>query len=669
MEKGKWKWEQRAAPNNFSIFHLPFSLLFLALALAWTWPLVTRLSWRIPHDPGDPLLNTWILWWNTQAVPFTAAWWSPPVFYPMTGSFALSEHLAGVALFTAPLSLVGVNPIAAYNVALILSYWLSGVFAFLLGRKLTGSTAAGLLAGVAFAFAPYRASQLSHLQVLTSQWMPLALFAMHAYLDDRRRRWLALFAAAWLIQALSNGYYLLFFPLLIVLWLAWFIDWRRDPRPGVALGLTFAGSSLLLVPALLKYREIHGALGLERSLEEMRMFSAGFGSFVQSAYLLRFWTTRDALTQEGFLFPGVTVPLLLVAGALVLLITGNLRQALAKRSAGLFYPLAAVVFWWLCFGPGDSDTIAGALAHPYSLLTWLPGFSGLRVPARFAMMATLCAAAGAAVAAARLAPRALWGRVAFGVLAAAGLVLDGWMRPMPLTAPPARVVLPDVQNAVVLELPADDSGVNVAAMYRAIQHGRPLVNGYSGHTPPHYVLLTTSLMRGDPSPLTYFAAGRPLVVVVHRRLDTKGEWRALVERAGGVLHEESGTGPIYLVPPRPQERKPPIGPALTAAPVASAAGIATLDLGSEQVVRGLRINLRWRHAEIGTDSVVETSLDGATWTKAWDGWTGGLALAAALEDQRVVPMTIPLPDVRARFVRISTVPLWVGREMTAHGPQ
>ena len=67
--------------------------------------------------------------------------------------------------------------------------------------------------------------------------------------------------------------------------------------------------------------------------------------------------------------------------------------------------------------------------------------------------------------------------------------------------------------------------------------------------------------------------------------------------------------------------------------------------------------------------MVETSLVGATWTKAWDGWTGGIALSAALEDQRLVPMTIALPDVRARFIRISTVPLWVNREMTVHGPR
>src|SRR5918993_1701197 len=145
MEKGEWKREQAAVPSNFSISPLLYSLLFLVLALAWTWPLVTRLSLRIPHDPGDPLLNTWILWWSTQAVPFTEAWWNAPVFYPMPGSFALSEHLFGIAIFTAPLHFLGVNAVAAYNIALILSAWLSGFFGYLLGRKLTGSAAAGVL--------------------------------------------------------------------------------------------------------------------------------------------------------------------------------------------------------------------------------------------------------------------------------------------------------------------------------------------------------------------------------------------------------------------------------------------------------------------------------------------------------------------------------------------
>ena len=38
------------------------------------------------------------------------------------------------------------------------------------------------------------------------------LLGMHGYVLDGRRRWLALLAAGWLLQALSNGYYLLFLP-------------------------------------------------------------------------------------------------------------------------------------------------------------------------------------------------------------------------------------------------------------------------------------------------------------------------------------------------------------------------------------------------------------------------------------------------------------------------
>jgi hypothetical protein len=641
---------------------------FFLLSIAWTWPLVTRLSSRIPHDVGDPLLNAWILWWNTQAVPFTEAWWSPPIFYPMAGAFALSEHLAGVALFTAPLHFLGVNALAAYNVALVLSCWLSAFFAFLLGRRLTGSTWAGLLAGVAFGFAPYRASQLSHLQVLTAQWMPLALYAMHQYLGDRGRRWLMLFGAAWVIQALSNGYYLLFFPVLVALWLAWFVDWRREPRRGLALAGTFAASSLLLVPTLLRYRAVHGALGLTRTREEMAGYSATFGSFSETGHMLAFWTPDPTAPSEAFLFPGLTVAALLLAGTAALLGSWRLRDAVTSRSPAVFYATAALVLWWLCFGPSESDSVGAVVSRPYTVLTWLPGFSGLRVPARFAMLAALCAAMAAAIAAARLAPTVRWQRLASAGIIAAGLFVDGWIRPMPLEVPPARVILPDAPNALVLELPPDDLIVDVPAMYRAMLHGRPLVNGFSGHRPPHYGLLATSLMRGDPSPLTYLAAGRPLIVIVHRRLDPRGEWRGLVEQAGGAVHEESGTGPIYLVPPSPRQRTPGLGQALNATAVHTGDG-AVLDLGAPQLVRGVTINLRWRHAEMGTGMQVETSLDGHAWVTAWDDWTGAPALAAALEDQRVVPMRIYLPDVRARFLRLHPVPAWAAQESTVHAPR
>jgi hypothetical protein len=65
--------------------------------------------------------------------------------------------------------------------------------------------------------------------------------------------------------------------------------------------------------------------------------------------------------------------------------------------------------------------------------------------------------------------------------------------------------------------------------------------------------------------------------------------------------------------------------------------------------------------------LVETSMDGASWRPAWEGFVGEAALAGALLDQQVVPMTLHLPDVRARYLRISHAPPWVAREITLHG--
>ena len=73
------------------------ALGYIALTLAYTWPLPRHLFDGVPHDLGDPILNAWILWWSTKAVPLTTAWWNAPIFHPAAGTFAFSEHLLGLA--------------------------------------------------------------------------------------------------------------------------------------------------------------------------------------------------------------------------------------------------------------------------------------------------------------------------------------------------------------------------------------------------------------------------------------------------------------------------------------------------------------------------------------------------------------------------------------------
>ncbi|HXG57042.1 MAG TPA: hypothetical protein VNJ03_16815 [Vicinamibacterales bacterium] len=647
------------------------ALCFLLLAIAWTWPVATRLGSRIPHDPGDPILNTWILWWNTQALPFTERWWNPPVFFPSAGTFALSEHLLGIAVFTAPFQLAGATPAAAYNVALILSYWLSGFFAFLLGRRLTGSIAGGCVAGVAFACAPYRASQLSHLQVLTAQWMPLALFALHTYLDDRRARWLVLFAIAWLLQAFSNGYYLLFFPVLLALWLAWFVRWHAHARAGLTIAAAFALSSIALVPSLLRYREVHATMGLTRTRGEMVLFSAHPDSLFKMPWMLRLWPDSIGRTQEDFLFPGVTAVLIVMAAAIVALRSSGFRQALRQRSPLLFYAVATGLMWWLAMGPAPDDAPMQAFVRPYTWLTILPGFSGLRAPSRFAMLAVLSLSVAAALATRRVVASRGAASATLAGLVVVGLLLDGWTVSIPLTTPAARFVLPGVKDSAVLELPADESPVNISAMYRAILHGRPLVNGYSGHTPPHYRILGSALRREDPSAIDFFAQGRPLVVVVDGRSDVNGDMQRFV-RSLPAVQEQGGSsaGSVFVVPAKARDRMPAIGARIAPAAVRTEAREhVIIDLGRAQVVRAVGFPLRWHYDELGARLAVEASGDGVGWNPAWEGWTAALAIAGALEDQKTVPIRITLPDVNTRYLRIHPAPHWMVRELSVYAPR
>src|SRR5687768_9454333 len=198
---------------------------------------LASLTAAIANDPGDPLLNAAILAWNAVHLPWSDAWFQFPIFFPTPNALALSEHLLGISVIATPIYWATGNALTAYNLTLLLTYPLAGVTMFLLVRRLTGSAGAAFLSGLAFAFAPYRASQLPHIQMLATFWAPLALLGLHRFVDasggvrlkpdttydkvrlkpdtaydrvegheDRRWRWLTLFAICWMLQGAANSY-------------------------------------------------------------------------------------------------------------------------------------------------------------------------------------------------------------------------------------------------------------------------------------------------------------------------------------------------------------------------------------------------------------------------------------------------------------------------------
>jgi len=297
--------------------YVSLPLLYTALACVVTYPLVRHLSSAMPHDVGDPLLSTTLLWWNAHTTPLTARWWDGLWFWPAPGSVAFSDHRLGESLMATPLQWFGLNAVTAANLTLLAMFPLSALAAHWLGFTVTRRHDAAILCGLAYGFCPYRIAHLQHLELLAGFGMPAALAALHRYRDTSEWRWLVVFCAALIVQGLCASYYLLFFSILLVFWVFWFIGWR-DTQRLAAIALSCAVAMVALLPLLKGYERIHAWYGLQRSFSEIVQLSADVSSIGVASPLIALWGwTAKWAHPEGELFPGLTILAIAGAGAML----------------------------------------------------------------------------------------------------------------------------------------------------------------------------------------------------------------------------------------------------------------------------------------------------------------------------------------------------------------
>ena len=94
---------------------------------------------------------------------------------------------------------------------LLSAFVLSGLGMFILVRSLTHHFGAALVAGLVFAFLPYRLLHYHHVVLLMAQWMPLCLWALHRTVAHGRLSDGILAGAFFTLQMLSSLYYGIFF--------------------------------------------------------------------------------------------------------------------------------------------------------------------------------------------------------------------------------------------------------------------------------------------------------------------------------------------------------------------------------------------------------------------------------------------------------------------------
>jgi hypothetical protein len=230
----------------------------------------------------------------------------------------------------------------------------------------------------------------------------------------------------------------------------------------------------------------------------------------------------DLLVGFSIRLPGLkitslarTLAVAAAATATLLAVSRRARDAAWRWVAapvGVFslMTLFAVV---MSFGPDirAKGRIVEATSLYSAFYNFVPGFDGLRVPARYGMIVTLGLATLAAMGI-RSIDRGRQRRAS--VMAGALIVLEAlaipipinqsstdyaqaWLAPLPPSVTPApdvyRFIAQLAPSAVVIELPIGEPAFDIRYMFYSTTHWRRLVNGYSSGAPPQYAFLTESL--------------------------------------------------------------------------------------------------------------------------------------------------------------------------------
>lgn len=465
-----------------------FLVALTLLAFART---LTGLSTDVFPDSQDAIFNLSVLEWGHRTLPGDLrAFWNPPYYYPLRLSLALSDHLIGIVPFYSLIRAFGGSRALGYNLLLLASFPVAGLATAWVLRRLGRSAAAAGFAGAAFAFAPWRLGQITHLQML---WVPGTLLALWS-LDRLLARPGPGRAAGFLVTyafAVTGGCYLAYqvhLPLAAILLVRFLRTRRRLLRPrAMAVLLLAASCALTLTLALFRpYLEVRHELGTARGPAEISRNGAASASWITPAprTLLSHLVPGAWLRDEQSCFPGLLLGLSALIGA----------AAVAGRRAAPWRNFERALLW--------SAAIGWLLAWSPIYLTVariLPGMDGMRVPTRWMWLVlvglTPLAARGLEILLAGRSARA----TSAGIALVSGLLMvETWPLDLPAGA---RYRLPEsgaksgyvaflaaerAAGAVVVLPIGHERALETPRMLEAQDHRRPIVNGYSGYSPNPY---------------------------------------------------------------------------------------------------------------------------------------------------------------------------------------
>ncbi|MBX7102484.1 MAG: hypothetical protein K1X57_00280 [Gemmataceae bacterium] len=456
----------------------------------------TLFEGQLQTDPGDTLLNHYILehGWRCVSDPgYCGTFWSPPCFYPEKNTLAYSENMLGVGPYYWAARLF-LDADAAYAVWMIFVAGLTYVSAVWTFRKFDVPPLLAAAGAVAWAYGLPRINQLGHQQLLGAMYAPPALWYASEFC---RRPALGSFVAVTGLVGLQ---------ILSSIYIGWFLAFAIGVM--IAISLCSAGATNRLVEFVradawrlaavatlagaAAYVLLHPYLeanqGFRRSFRhEVRLMLPRFDSML-SPPPSSIWTTvlpptDGPLNHEHHIFPGAGLYLLCVVVAVV----GLYRcSAIPPAPFLLLMTAAGLMLLSLRFGKISAWSV---------VFQTVPGAKAIRAVTRIVTIAHLAAWLGV------LCTISCWLRArprlptAVGAILLVGSVADQYQPRLPgFDQRPFRAEVSRLTEELRNGPPAyvePDAGSpfwvsHIAAMWAGLKANVPVVNGYSGRTPPGF---------------------------------------------------------------------------------------------------------------------------------------------------------------------------------------
>jgi hypothetical protein len=520
------------------------TLISVATAVAMGWQILREPTKLLPGGGTDPFIEIWSLAWSGHAlkpssgIPLVQIF-DGNAFYPADYSLAFTDSLLGYGPLT--WFVHGASGLVlVYNLIFVLTPALSSLGGYALTRQLGAHPVGAAVAAAGFAYAPWHSGQLSHLHVLSTGPMVIALAMLARGHGLRfsgvqapiRPLWVVFgwIVGAWQLTigfagGLPFGYLVGVIGVLVILMTPIrLIRARRaerlvveDPEDGgrvrmrptrtrwLVVADVLGGGLFAAVGAVMAYPYFRveaidpAAVKAARGFDQVAMYSPKPLGLISPPSIDGTWSwltggqTLVGGSDEIRMLPGA----ILLGFALVGLVYSTWRWWWR-----LVLAVTALLLAGLSLGTKFPDRFFPGPDAPFILL-WrhAPGWASDRTPGRLMVFCTLALAVLAAGAVSRLCG---WGAFAyrgralrlrtlvFAVLPVL-VVLEGWVQ-MPLVAVPAlpkAVVAADGPMVVLPSIWTNDSRV----MYWSAIRGFPaLGNGESGITPTTLITMRAAML-------------------------------------------------------------------------------------------------------------------------------------------------------------------------------